>query len=133
MRKARSKQSKNRKCTVTLQEENSQITPFENKKCTFEVNRHEVTALIAKLSEKVEENPKASKKLEILKSRLEALASETFRAREEYEEDYIKFHMAQKRIIDFPAHFQHEVDSMALSVRQQSQHLQSKLGCPSKL
>ena len=65
--------------------------------------------------------------LKALKDRLSHLADATFRAREEYEEDYIKFHIAQKRIVDFPTTFQSEVDQMALSVRQKSQHLQAKL------
>ena len=59
--------------------------------------------------------------------RLAHVADSTFRAREEYEEDYIKFHIAQKRIVDFPTTFQSEVDQMALSVRQKSKHLQAKL------
>ena len=44
-----------------------------------------------------------------------------------YEEEYIRFHIAQKKMKDFPKHFQAEVDTMALGIRKENVILMDKL------
>ena len=42
---------------------------------------------------------------------------DAFQARDEYEEEVIKLHMAHKRKMDIPPAFQEEIDLVAMNVR----------------
>ena len=85
--------------------------------CTFEVTRHSVDKLLNRCRDQMEENPQSETDLIELIALITQLAESAFAARDDYEEECIKFHLAQKRMIDNPIMFQTEIDLMALSIR----------------
>jgi len=90
-------------------------------KCVFEVGKHGVTEVVEKIFEEIEILPtyKAEDLVELVKL-IEMLAQDTFKEREVFEEEYIKFHIAQKKMKDFPTKFQDDVDTIALGIRHQN-------------
>ena len=85
--------------------------------CTFEVTRHSVDKLLTRCRDQMEENPQSETDLIELVALISQLAESAFAARDDYEEECIKFHLAQKRMVDYPIMFQSEIDLMALSIR----------------
>ena len=51
----------------------------------------------------------------------------TSKERDTFEEEYIRFHIAQKREVDFPKNMQNEVDTMARNVRNENIALIARL------
>merc|ERR1712134_84692 len=98
------------------------------KKCVFEVNQHSVKEVCEKI---LEESNRVSKSdatdLYELVQLIEALSEKTSKERDTFEEEYIKFHIAQKREVDFPKNMQNEVDTMARNVRNENIALIARL------
>lgn len=103
-------------------------------RCIFEVGKHTVKEVIEKIKEEIERVPmsRATDLLELI-NLLQTLSDSTFKEREQFEEEYIRFHIAQKKMKDFPLHFQDEVDNMALGIRQENVTLIEQLKTQRKM
>merc|ERR1711892_386618 len=95
--------------------------------CTFEVTRHSVDKLLMRCREQMESNPQSATDIVELISLVTKLSKAAFAARDDYEEECIKFHLAQKRIVDYPVKFQAEIDLMALGIRHANKAFLGKL------
>ena len=73
------------------------------------------------------QNPQSATDIVELIELVEKLSNSAFSARDDYEEECIKFHLAQKRIVDYPVKFQAEIDSMALNIRHDNKARLAKL------
>merc|ERR1712106_938944 len=95
--------------------------------CTFEVTRHSVDKLLMRCREQMESNPQSATDIVELISLVTKLSKAAFAARDDYEEECIKFHLAQKCIVDYPVKFQAEIDLMALGIRHANKAFLGKL------
>lgn len=95
--------------------------------CTFEVTRHAVDKLLMRCREQMESNPQSATDIVELIALVSKLSEAAFAARDDYEEECIKFHLAQKRIVDYPLKFQAEIDLMALGIRHANKAFLGKL------
>merc|ERR1712106_1164160 len=106
-------------------EDDTEKLPSTN--CTFEVTRHSVDKLLMRCREQMESNPQSATDIVELISLVTKLSKAAFAARDDYEEECIKFHLAQKRIVDYPVKFQAEIDLMALGIRHANKAFLGKL------
>jgi len=91
--------------------------------CIFETNPPDVAFLIEKIKENKEELAEDDDErddFDTLVRLIQDLLDDTMHEREIFEEEFINFHVAKKRLVDFPKHFRTEMNRQAETARDQN-------------